>query len=108
VWARDGYRDTINARIARDQNNSEINGVGSFEQYFAQEYHHTFDALTNFVVEIINHFEKLKETLQVKIDQDKLVKPVVFPNNHSYLQPNKLQKIIEAVLQAVRNIKELC
>jgi len=111
VWSKSGYRDAINAKIAKDRTDDQQNGFISFEQYLAEEYNYTFDELIGFVLQTVEHFGELKEKLFVKTVPGTKVKPVVFPNNNMYLQSEALNKIREAIKQPVeilRNNRRRC
>jgi hypothetical protein len=108
VWSKGGYRDAINAKIAKDRTEDQQNDFKSFEQYLADEYNYTFNELTDFVLQTVEHFEMLKDTLFVNTVYGAKVKPVVFQND-MYLQPKTLNKIRESIKQTVgilRNFTE--
>ncbi len=99
LWSNGGYRDAINAKIAKDRTDDQQNDFRSFEQYLAKEYNYTFDELIGFALQTVEHFGELKKALFVKTVHGTKVKPVIFPDNHMYLQPEALNKIREAIKQ---------
>ena len=60
------YKDSINAKLAKDTEKDEEIGLNSFEEYLSQEYNETFDELTRIVWQAIDNFEGLKKNLLVK------------------------------------------
>jgi len=99
LWSNGGYRDAINAKIAKDRTDDQQNDFSSFEQYLADNHNYTFDELIRFALQTVDHFEELKRVLLVNTGRGGEVKPLVFPTKHKYLQPKALNKIREAIKQ---------
>ncbi|HOO52588.1 MAG TPA: hypothetical protein PLK94_15030, partial [Alphaproteobacteria bacterium] len=106
-----GYRDVINAKLAKDQSDNQENDFRDFEKILAEEYDNSLTGLIEFALQTIGKFEQLKDTLYIHTAYGKNVKPKIFSTNHMYLQFNKLNRIkqsIEWIADSINTGGQIC
>lgn len=92
VWSKNGYRTSVNAKIA-ERSAEEGEPAETFEQHLLAEYDNSIDELVEFSFRPLQTFQQLKAQLLIKTTQGKLVRPKVFPNWHLYLEPPALERL---------------
>lgn len=103
VWSKGGYKDSINAKITGDIAHEHDNEKASLEGYLKEDYSDTVEELISIALKTVEMFEDLKETLRVRTEYGKEIKPIIFPHNHMYLQPQEVQYIKNSI-NAVKNM----
>ena len=99
IWSKGGYRDVINAKIAKERRKDQEKGPRNFEQHLAEEYNYIFEELVDYAFKTMEHFLELKDRLLVKTVHGQTVKPPIFKSNNRYLQPEAINKITAAIEQ---------
>ncbi|MBN1618414.1 hypothetical protein JW887_03675 [Candidatus Dojkabacteria bacterium] len=111
VWSDGGYRDVINAKLAKDQSDNQENDFRNFEQIIAEEYDNPLTDIIKFALHTIGKFEQLKDTLCIHTAYGNNVKPKIFSTNHMYLQFNKVNSIkqsIEWIADSINASGQIC
>jgi hypothetical protein len=67
-----------------------------------EEYGNTIEELISIALRTAEMFESLKGALRVRTAIGGEVKPLIFPHQHVYLQPEQVEKVKNSI-NAVRN-----
>ena len=106
LWSNGAYKDSINAKIGGDNSGEEEIEIKGFEIYVTEEYGNTIEELISIASRTVEMFKSLKVALRVKTTIGEEVKPPIFPHQHMYLQPERVQNL-ERTINAVTNNLEL-
>jgi len=107
TWSKGGYSDAINSKLVKDQIDEFEENLQIFEEYIGEEYNYAFAQLTDFVLNIIDNFERLKKNLLVKTVQGIEVKPKIFPSSNRHIQPDALEQTQKKIQDTIDRLKFL-
>lgn len=93
VWAKDGYRNAVNARISEMIDEGDEDDIDDFDQHLLLDYGKSIDEFIEYTMEPVNTFKALKNQLLIKIPGKAPRRPKVFANRHLYLEPPELEKL---------------